>query len=325
MTARGNKNPCKTCGLNVTPKNKPGVCCYRCQKAVYHFTSLKIPQEDWPLYSLEADPKTFVCKTCVTNHRISGRLSLSQLPKTPAAKTPAKSPVVTQPSQVPPPKEPSTKPSKETSPDNSNAIIQQLLETVAALTNQVKILSEKLERLESLNSLPVNNPQPKPVNSDKSTFFTINGIPPQPQEKIDELVEKVIATKTAGFKLDTGTTAKRLPSRTANHHTKLISTKRSTPQFALLKKVRGSFLEGKSIAINCQRIYINQSHTSSSYQLFKKSKIPKSRGFQSVRISGNRVFACKTTDEGQIEIEIHDERELARIVEAHQEEAAEDN
>lgn len=281
-----NQTPkCNKCHKNLTAVKYPGVVCSDC-KIAFHRTCTTITDANWTLYSRPQNPKVFLCVDCLKTQR---RLSLYA-----ATAAPTTSPL---PKTKTTPAAPSKKPAEATRDDDLKALRDQL-------TQVLQELKEAKARIAQLEARKVDPKAAEaPTLAEGTSFFTINGIPKTDGEEVNSITETILSLKSPNFKLDGTATVTRLVSNSETHHSILIGVRRGSPLYQTFKKARGSRFKGEEAGFPAVRhIYVNESHTSLSYRLFKKAKALKELGFQFVWIRSSRVFARKTAESKVIPI-----------------------
>lgn len=263
---------CQKCKKNLTAVKFPGVICTDCKTSI-HFVCSTIDKDTWPLYSDKQNPKVYLCTDCTKRQRRSALYSATAAGGSSSSVTPQRSAVTT-----------------TTEKDDD---IKALREQLALVLQELQEAKARISQLESQKpNQNSTNPQP---STEGTAFFTINGIPATEEEEIHSIVEGVLSLKTPDFKLDGTAKVTRLKSNNQNHHSILIGVRRGFPLFKTFNAAKGSIFKGVQAGFpTVQKIYLNESHTSLSYRLFKKTKALKDKGYRFVWIRNSRVFARKT-------------------------------
>lgn len=282
---------CHCCKSNITAARKPGVTCAGCQKS-FHYNCADITEALKQQYS--TGEKIFLCSSCAKKHRNS--LSISRLSESPRQATPA--PVVPQSS----------------SSEDLVAIIKSLQKAVTDLTEQLKKTDAEVAELKAAKNQPPSvSARTTPTSEPKPVLFTINGIPEEESEETRSIVEKVISAKIANFKLEAATTVKRLPSKSNKSHTILIGVKKGSQQHKDIAQARrGPVSTGGDVGLQCDRIFINESHSTETYNLFRKAKLLKTKGFKFIWITEGRVLIKK--EEGGRTTHIKSKEQLDKLL-----------
>lgn len=304
---------CHACKKAITLRNLPGIACAGCKKS-FHFTCAEIKQADQHLYSDTSNPKVFVCASCFKEYR---RNSLSL-----ASEESAKSTLTSSTSINKKPADRRTSNNSSTTPTitttSKSALesallmqVQELQKLVSILCEQVKEARKEIAELKSSN--PISNQSPQRSNT---VSYTINGIGSKEGENVNEIVSKVISAKKEGFAVDESIKIKRLPSKSDRHHSILITVQRDSTQHEALKSSRGSSIRGSDLGFDCERIYVNESHSPDSYKLFKKAKELKTKkNFKAVWISQSRVYAREGERDASDVIWIKSDSALLQLLE----------
>lgn len=294
---------CTKCHKNLTARNFPGVICIGCDEAL-HFKCSKIKESQWPLYSEKPEPKTYNCPKCEAKKRRSA--SFSTLDSTASV------------TEVPPPQAPTT-PKVLQAPDELaelRKLLEQVLTDLAAAKGQISDLEAQLKRHTASTENSIKGAPAKKAETqetpEKTIFFTINGVPETPDEDVIKITEAVLSNTAADSKVDETTTVRRLKTKLPNHHTILIGVRRNSPLLKVLNKARGKSFKGGEVNLPAEKVFVNESHPSQTYRLFRKSKQLKAKGYKSVWIRGSRVFARKTTESNQIVI--RNEEDLQKLL-----------
>lgn len=155
----------------------------------------------------------------------------------------------------------------------------------------------------------------KPKTDEVFANFTANGIPQSYNEDLTAIVETVVTAVAKDFKVDESTSIKRLESRAPNHHSIFVRVKKGSPQHKILVSARGKCVAGRVVKQNCNKVHVNESHSSLSYRLFKKAKALKVKGYKYVWIREDKVFARKAEKEPKIRI--FDDSVLENLLKPH--------
>lgn len=283
---------CSTCKQNITSVRKPGIQCIGCKKS-YHYTCVKIdsPEEKQKYVTSE---KIFLCANCSRAHRQSiGNISIVNVTIT--------SPNTSRKSSNQPINKPPITTGSNTTKDLERTI-KELQEALASLTEQLKAAREDIQLLKNqISSAPKYNSAAESEAKTKSVFFTVNGIPESDGEDVRNTVETVIGAKAGSFCLDETTEVRRLASKSNNHHAILIVVKLGSTQYDALLKARGH-QRGADLGLNCGSVYVNESVSSGTYQLFKAAKQLKQKGYQFIWLRENKVFARRAKGSNRIHI-----------------------
>lgn len=312
---------CSICSANVSAKQKEGLTCGACNKS-QHFDCLKISatKRDALLRALVKGESSYLCTTCNSKQRLS--LSIVATTPGPAQSTRAakstKAPV-TRPTTSPPGT--STKSSSATSTEeppagNPTALYTSLLEVISTLQrtvdnlstrlneafDQIAVLTQAQATLTTTTSQPPSKSTREPNRalqdrrSPSPAVFSISGIPPKHQSDAKSIVTRIFKTADPSSQLSSSTTIKRLPTRN-NQANILVSVEKDSPNHRLLKEIRRKKFSGSDFELDdTDQIFINESHPSQLYQLFKKTKILKSKGYRFVWIQSGRVLVKETED-----------------------------
>lgn len=271
---------CQACKSAITPKKSPGVsCCGTCKQS-FHFTCAKLAKDSWALYADKENPKPFLCISCTKNHRKS--LSISQLPDT----------VTTQRAPI---------------TFEEYISLQQTLKSLQEAVTQLTLqLTEAKEEIANLKTGSQRSTQLNPITRNPQDrgngmmFFTINGVSQTDGEEVRDIVTKVVSAKVENFTLDESTHVKRLKTKTQGGHTILIKVKKTSDQYKTFKSVQRTKLAGSEVGLESEMIYINESHTTDSYRLYKKAKGLLAKVVKYVWIRNSRVL-IRYHDNGPVE------------------------
>lgn len=308
---------CTICSQNVSARQKEGLTCGACNKS-QHFECLKISSE-----KRDAILNSDCCYLC-TNCKNKQRLSLSIVATIPE---PAKSTKSTKSTKATAP-QPTASSSKEksttqllpTTPtvdiNNSAVLNASLLEVVLTLQKTVESLNSRLnEALDQIATLtraqsqgtsqaPSKSRSPQQSNQQSSSFasYSVTGIPPDHKSDAKSIVNRIFKTADSNSQLSSSTRVRQLPIRNEKS-TILITVEKDSPNHQLLKEIRRKNFSGSDFSINgTEKIFINESHPSQLYQLFKKTKQLKLKGYRFVWIQSGRVLVKETENSKIIHI-----------------------
>lgn len=185
--------------------------------------------------------------------------------------------------------EPNTSNALNTSQDK---LIKDLQDTVEKLSKQLQEALLQIAELKTQRSNPS-----KESATPQFVRYTLNGIQEQEDENVQTIVTKVVAATSGEFELDETTSVKRIPSKSDNHHVIFLSVKNGSAQHKILEKAKKTRVSGRDGGISCGPIFLNEAHSSISYQLFKKAKILRTKGFRFEWLKNSRVVARKAEGE----------------------------
>lgn len=282
---------CTTCKKKVTPRSAPGLSCAGCQKAD-HFSCLQITAEKKDRYLSGAD--NYLCPQCKSKHRVS--LSFVATPPQQKSTSATSTGQGKNSERAVPPKIDS---------QLNEPLLSTLIALVSTLQKTVDSLEKRLlETLEQIAFLKADRSdlksqrksgkvQPDP-NGKKS--YTINGVTLTENENVKEIASSVLKYFDNTFEADDSIEVKRLPSKTASSTPTILVTLplTATPSITILKKANRRCVVGKDIGLaTSEKIFINEAHSQGTYNLYKKARALKAKGFRFVWIQADRVLVKK--------------------------------
>lgn len=290
---------CFECKSNITAQRKQGVECISCKKSLHYDCINQLTAEDKNSYS--TGEKIFICTSCKPAHEVTRR-SIS---------------VISDPAPV----------EHTTNQENNQleritqleTLVYQLQNSLKDLTDQLRLARGEVTALKetSNSSLQELRDQSRlsgqqvaklkeilaakqgiavvgAARTHQKVFFTVNGIPETSDEDVKSIVEKVLSAKTQNNVFDQTTIVRRLQSKSIAHHSILVEVEQSSPSYQSIVSALGS-LQGTDIGLDCGQIFVNRSWPSSTYQLYRKAKILKTKGFEFVWLKDNKVLARKSS------------------------------
>lgn len=262
---------CTTCSKKVTPKAHPGISCAGCQKT-QHFACLNLTPEKKENYINGKD--NYLCVQCKAKHRRSLSFTVETPSPRRASSTNQPGPSTTQPDQL----------------LALTSIIDTLKDTVASLESKLTEALNEIAALKSEREKPhKKRDQTNPI---KTKSYTISGVPESAYSEPRTVVEKVLKTIDNSVELCSSAVVRKLtPKDKTLHPILLIDLKSDSTNCSILDQLKRRKLSGKDVDIEvCEKVFVNDSLPSRVYQLYKKAKQLKQKGYRFVWVKDNRVL-----------------------------------